>query len=334
MPNYATIEAEQANLLEHPAVKAWAKLGPVRIEPRRVMILKPEKKRSAVYRLENVGPAGSPVIAKRGRAANMAIELAIYREVFPHLALRTLRCYGFVQDQDPGFGWLFLEDAGEERYSSGSEEHRALAAQWLGTLHTSAAAHAAAKACLPDHGLNYYRKVVWLACETIQPSLANPALSANDLVVLHAILSHCEVLASHWSEVEETCNVVPQTLVHGDFSAKNVRTRRGQSGLELFPLDWDNAGWGIAGADVSQTDVVAYWSVVRHHWPGLSLDDMRRFANVGRMFWGLEPVTGEAESLASDWVQNVMRKMVAYEAEFADALEATGWKRVYNKAHA
>ncbi len=329
MPNYATIEAEQGNLLDHPAVKAWARLRSGRVDPARVLILKPEKKRSAVYRLENAGPAGSSVIAKRGREANLAIEVAIYREVLPHLPFRTLQCYGYTPDHDPGFGWLFLEDAGDEKYSSGSEEHRALAAHWLATLHVSAAAHAGAKASWPDRGVHYYRRIVSLAQDTVQQSLDNPVLSLGDLTILKSILSHCKVLLSRWSQVEEACNVMPQTLVHGDFSAKNVRTRRGQNRLELFPLDWDNAGWGIACADVSQTDGVAYWSVVRHHWPGLSLDDVRRFANVGRMFWSLEPVTGEAESLASDWVQNVMRKMRAYEEEIAAALRAACWPGVF-----
>ena len=324
----------ESNLLGHPAVKAWGRLGPARTEPERLVTLKPEKKRSAVYRLENVGRDGSAVIAKRGRMSNLVVEIALYRDVLSCLPLPTLRCYGFVADDDPAFGWLFLEDAGEGRYSLGSEEHRTLAARWVGTLHTSAAAHAAAKACLPNRRLNYYRKVVWLACETIRPRLTNPALSPGDLVVLNALLSHSEVLGAHWGEVEEICNLMPQTLVHGDFSAKNVRIRQGQHGLELLPLDWDAAGWGVAAADVSQIDVVLYWSIIRQHWPNLSLDTVKRFANVGRMFWGLEPVTGEAESLASDWVQNVMRKMVAYEAEIADALQATGWQRVRNNVYA
>jgi aminoglycoside phosphotransferase (APT) family kinase protein len=125
---------------------------------------------------------------------------------------------------------------------------------------------------------------------------------------------------------------MPETLVHGDFSAKNVRIRQGQHGLELLPLDWDAAGWGVAAADVSQIDVVLYWSIIRQHLPNLSLDAVKRFANVGRMFWNLEPVTGEAETLASDWVQTVMRKMIAYETEIADALRAMGWLRVRNNA--
>jgi len=329
MPNDATIDAEQSNLLEHPAVKAWARLRSERVEPASVLVLKPEKKRSAVYRLENAGPAGSSLIAKRGREANLAIEVAIYREVLPHLPFRTLQCYGYTPDQDPGFGWLFLEDAGDEKYSSGSQEHRASAAHWLATLHVSAAAHAGAKASWPDRGVNYYRRIVSLAQDTVQQSQNNPVLNLGDLTILKSILSHCKVLLSHWSQVEEACNIMLQTLVHGDFSAKNVRFQRSENGPALFPLDWDNAGWGVAAADVSQTDVAAYWSVVRQHWPGLGLEDLEHFANVGRIFWALDPITGEQESLASDWVGNVMRKMRAYEEEIAAALRAARWPGVF-----
>src|SRR5262249_35967420 len=101
----------------------------------------------------------------------------------------------------------------------------------------------------------------WTYCEMVRfggdasrQSLGNPALSGDDVDVLNAILSHCEVVTSHWGEVREICRLVPQTLVHGDFSAKNVRSRKGQNGLELLPLGWDDARWGDAAADFSQTD--------------------------------------------------------------------------------
>ncbi len=325
MPEYTAIEAAETDLLEHPAVKAWGKLQPTQARPPRVVMLKPDKKRSAVYRLENAGPTGSSVIVKRTRLTNIAIELHIYREVLPRLPIRTLRCYGFAEDRDPAFGWLFLEYAGDERYSSGNDEHRALAAEWLAVLHTSAAKHGMARACLRDRGLEYHRDIVRLVRDTIRRSLGNPALSASDLTVLKAIMSHCRVLELHWCQVKEICNAMTCTLVHGDFSAKNVRTRRGPNGLEIFPLDWDAAGWGIAAADLSQTDVAVYWSIARHHRPGVTLENLKRLAAVGRMFWSLEPVTGEAEPLASNWVENVMRKMRSYETEIADALQAMGW---------
>ena len=326
MRNHVTIsEGGPTGLPEHPAVKAWGKLCRTQVEPRRIVTLKPEEKTSWVYRLEDLGPSPSVVIAKRKRMASIAIEVAIYREILPHMPLRTLQCYGVVQDQDPLFGWLFMEDAGDERYSLDNGEHRALAAQWLGILHTSGVADAAAKACLPNRGLDHWHKIVLLACDIVRRSLVNPAFSIDDSAILNTILSQGQLLLDHWSQVEEICEIMPQTLVHGDFSPKNVRIRAASHGLELFPIDWDCGGWGMAAADLSQTDIAVYWSVVQHRRPGLDRHAVARFANVGRTLWALEPITGEADSLASDWVGNVMRKMRFYEGEIASAIQASGW---------
>jgi hypothetical protein len=43
------------------------------------------------------------------------------------------------------------------------------------------------------------------------------------------------------------------------------------------------------------------------------------------MFLALESITGEVDALASDWVNDVMRKMRAYESELSGALKAVGW---------
>jgi hypothetical protein len=165
---------------------------------------------------------------------------------------------------------------------------------------------------------------------TIQPNLANPALSSEDRIVLREILQHCEVLESRWREIAAICHLMPHTLVHGDFSAKNVRALRGPAGLDICPLDWDSAGWGIAAPDLSQIDAAVYWSIVRHYWPGLSLDELKQLANVGRIFWSLEPITGEREPLASNWLGNVMRKMRSYGAEIANSIQTAGWACVQN----
>lgn len=330
MPEYTTIGGAKADLYEHPAVKAWMKLRLAPLEPLKIVILKPELKRSAVYRVESARPVGSSVIAKRARLANISLEFKVYREILSYLPLRSLRCFGFAEDSHPEFGWLFLEDAGEERYSSSDEKHRSAAAQWLALLHASAASHVETRAWLPDRGLEYYRHIVGLVRTAIEPNLANPALSVNDRTVLHAILDHCDVLESRWSEIADICCLMPHTLVHGDFSAKNVRILRGHTGLDICPLDWDAAGWGIAAPDLSLMDAAVYCSVARHYWPCLNLHALKRLANVGRIFWALEPITGEAEPLASNWLGNVMRKMRSYEAEILDALKAAGWAYAQN----
>ena len=328
MRNPQTFEVGQANLIEHRAVKAWARLCPPSREPIRVTVLKPENKTSSVYRLEGVGPSGCAVIAKRKRIGSMALELTVYREILRHLTLRTLDCYGFIDDPDPAFGWLFLQDAGDRKFDFNNSEHRALAAEWFAGLHGGAARHSAsAKYLLPSRGLEHWRKIVLLACDIVRRSLVNPAFSADDLRILRAILSRGEVILLHWDRAQELCQPMPETVVHGDFCPKNARVGDSSNGLCLFPIDWDCAGWGLAAVDLSHTDINRYWSAARLIWPGLELATVEKFANFGRMLWAFEPITGETEPLVSSWVGNVMRKMTFYHAEIEDATRSAGWLR-------
>src|SRR2546426_8285305 len=90
MPKPPFAEVLPANMLEHPAVYAWSQLGPDRLEPDGVEVLK-RKPKSSVYRLTGVGPDGSSIIAKRGRAETARVERMIYEEVLPRLPVPALR---------------------------------------------------------------------------------------------------------------------------------------------------------------------------------------------------------------------------------------------------
>jgi hypothetical protein len=147
MSKHKNTEILRADLLEHPAVKAWNELQSTRVKPEFLEILQ-EHKKAAVYRLMGVGPREVAVIAKRCLTSTALVERTVYEEVLPHLPVAALRYYGFVEEDDT-FCWLFLEDAGKVRLSPLLEEHRVLAARWLGLVHASAArVNAAAR--LPD----------------------------------------------------------------------------------------------------------------------------------------------------------------------------------------
>src|SRR5438477_777794 len=100
------------DLAAHPAAKAWSTIRPGGAEPTEIERLKKEMK-AQVFRLESVGPDGSPVIAKRCERVNGLIERTIYEEVLPCVPGPALRCYGYVDEPNDQFCWIFLEDAGE-----------------------------------------------------------------------------------------------------------------------------------------------------------------------------------------------------------------------------
>jgi hypothetical protein len=321
----------QDNLLEHPAMQHWNTLWPSWVEPERIKTLQ-KRRRSSVYRLEGVGPFGASVIAKRSWLTKARVERAIYEEVLPHLPIPTVSYYGFVEEENSEFGWLFLACIDGEEYSPHSEEHRVLAARWLGLIHTSTAVTPAVHK-LPNREPGYYLERMGSAHTKILSNLNNPALSSDDLTVLKTVIDQCEVVASQWGWIERLCERLPHTLIHGDFAAKNMRIQTEQAPIILLPFDWGSAGWGSTAADLAQAGITsnAYWaspdlavyhSVVQESWPYLGMEDVQLLAIFGKIFRCLVCIDLDAESLATQWVEKCMANMRIYVRDMTEAIWA------------
>jgi hypothetical protein len=265
MSKFVTNQVVETNPIDHPAVKFWRGLGSDRVEPEAIVILKKRRKKkkgkSAVYRLEGLGPAGTGVIAKRCRRATAAKEFTIYEDTLPCLPVPSLEYFGFIEESNVDFCWLFLEDAGGEAYLPQVERHRTAAAQWLGLMQVSTA-QVAGEPKMPDNGSGYYQNRLRHLRETILGNLSNPALNSEDLTVLESIISLSNVLEPRWKEVEGFCQRFPRTLVHGDFVTKNVRFRNGSGAEAVVPFDWENAGRGVPATDIRLLDLSTYGSVI------------------------------------------------------------------------
>lgn len=339
MPEQATTEVIRTNLLEHRAVKAWRELRPARTEPTWIETLKKHKGKSRVYRLGGVGPGGTAVVAKRCRRATALIERTVYEEVLPRVPMPMLRYYGFVEEPDGECCWLFVEDAGGGEYSPLVEEHRALAGRWLGAVHT-APVSPDLEARLPARGPAQYLEHLRSVREAIVRNPANPALSADDLVVLKDLVAQCDILESGWSRVERSCAGMPRTLVHGDFVAHNARVRPGEGGADFLPFDWGIAGWGVAAVDLAQftghsisPDISSYWPEVRHSWPHLDARAVQRLANAGAVFrslaglhWHTWAVTYQYQyEHEYAWLRDFMGMVAHYRARLVNAMRAAEW---------
>src|SRR6266699_4534244 len=154
MPELPLTQSAHDVGLMHPAVRAWGELQHAWIESGRVTVLN-YKTNSQVYRLEGVGMAGRAVVAKKCPMATARVERLIYTRFLPLAPVPALQFYGFLEDAGGRLAWLFLEEATGQEYSLSSAEHRALAGQWLGTIHR-AALGADLRAALPDLGPSHY----------------------------------------------------------------------------------------------------------------------------------------------------------------------------------
>jgi hypothetical protein len=253
--------------------------------------------------------------------------------------LPHLHYYGFLQSDDE-WCWLFFEDAGNEEYSPQIEEHRLLAAQWLGIMHTSAARLAPASQ-LPDRGPKHYLARLQSAHAVIERALAELTFSGGDRAILESIVSQCDLLKGHWSEVEQSCKPVPRTVVHGDFVRKNLRVRTSLAGIVLLPFDWENAGWGLPTTDLATAglarftgnsaassecpEISAYSSAVCQFWPQFG-GDTRVLANLGMIFRLISSLEWASAGLAGERSGGAMARSLAqlrfYENQIAGAMQA------------
>ena len=342
----ARVEAPRAELETHPAVEAWGRLHPA-AEPRGITLFNGHKRRrkSDTYRLEGCGPDGTNVIAKRCRRSTAELERTIYQSVLSELPVSSLRYHGMVDDGDEQC-WLFLEDAGDERYSPLISEHRRLAAEWLAALH-GAAAEIPAASRLPDRGPDHHLAHLRSARKALVQQIADRAAAGEELRVLAALVSQFDALEARWSDVRAFCDTLPRTLVHGDFARKNLRVRGGEAGPALAAFDWEKAGWGVPAPDVARLrpderlaaarfresgefggfcadpSQEIYGSILRNGSAQPSAETIELMATVGTLFRCLATVHWQTRRFSSAW--SPLTQLQLCSLWIANAIQVTGW---------
>jgi aminoglycoside phosphotransferase (APT) family kinase protein len=247
------------------------------------------------------------------------IENTIYEEILPNLKIPSLKYYGMVEEANEEFCWIFLEDAGDEIYSPHVAEQRTLAAQWLAKMHTSAT-HVADPDSLPDKGPDDYLYRLKSARDAILSHTVNHTLTIENLALFEAVVSQCKVLIEQWDQVEKLFEGMPQTLVHGDFGARNLRVRKSDVRMNLLPFDWGEAGWGTPATDIRRVDVTDYWLMVRGQWPWLTVNALRQVVIVGKIFRHIDAIYWEVPSLKYEWLNTPRENIRIYASRLADAI--------------
>jgi len=331
MPDHASKEVLPANLQEHRAVKAWRTLQTEWFETDQIEILK-LKSKSAVYRLSGVGPDGSAVIAKRCPTATAVVERAIYDQFLTQLPLPALHCYGLVTEPEAESCWLFVEDAGQHAYSPGLEDHRALAGQWLGTVHRLPVS-AELQALLPDRGPAHYLKLLRSALEVMVDLAESPVLTAGEVALLRTVIVQYRAIETRWDEFVQFYGACPRTVVHGDFVIKNLRLQNGASAPALLVYDWEMGGWGVPATDLAQSlgrcaspDLEAYCSALQHN--GSQISTVRRLANFGNLLRLVNKIFWDTLGIGGKTRKHLLRPVAAlrhYEPQLAAALRLLDW---------
>ncbi len=251
MSERTTPEVLTEGVREHPAVQAWLQIQSDSWEPSSLELLQ-GRRYSTVYRLNHVRQDGARVIAKRCRTATARI-------------------------------------AAGARYSPQLPHNRALAGRWLAKTQL-AAMSAGLRSCFPDRGLGHYLRLLQACRAMLLHHLDGSAMSTEDATVFRNIAAHLDALESLWGELEEICDVMPRTLVHGDFVNKNLRVRDTATGDVLLVFDWEFTGWGVPAADLAQLidrvaspDLNLYCSILNREYSHVHLRDVQAVAACGNL---------------------------------------------------
>jgi Phosphotransferase enzyme family len=281
------------NLIAHPAVRAWSKLHHRAAVPCRIQALRPPRKRrhkASAFRVDGIGPKGSSIVAKLCLRETAELECLIYESILPKLSIPRLEYYGTIRSEDPERDWIFVEDAGDERYSRNDGEHRRLAAEWIATLHTSAQNLPALKQ-LPDRGPAHYLNCLRAARRRIDASRSNAVITRDQRTVLDRVDAYLQLFEDSWSDLERLCQSMPRTLIHGDLGGRNGRIKNRGGHRTLVVFDWETAGTGVPAADLTSSRIDAlsccldtYFSHTKGAWPFLTLENIVLFERIGRIF--------------------------------------------------
>jgi len=328
VPRHKVLEIQTEGVREHRAVQAWLQVHPDSGAPRSLELLQ-RRRYSTVYRLNDIGQDRPAVIAKRCRTATAHIERMIYDELLPLTGMPALRCYGTVQEEDGEFCWVFLEDAAGAAYSPQLRDDRALAGRWLAAMHLTTAC-ANLQPCLPNRALNHYLQSMH-GCRAIALHyLGVNELPAADAEVLRNVVTHMDTIESLWNQIEEICEVMPQSMVHGDFVIKNLRIRDSTAGPALFVFDWEFAGWGVPATDLAQftdraasPDLNIYCSILRRGGSHLDLHDIQAVAACGNLLRIVDQVnwaTAGFEFVSSPQLVKVIALLACYQTSMVEAV--------------
>lgn len=311
----------------HPAARAWCLLTGTHAMPTRVSVLKRGHK-SQVYRLRGLPVPGGTVIAKRCPIETARIERTMHEQILPDLPVPALCWYGFLQDEDAAFGWLFTEDAGDD---AAGRSHDALIARWLGTVHAVGAERA--RRLLPERGAPQYLAQLRAGRARIAAHLARDAPPADAGALLSRIVARCDEIEARWAEVDAACAALPPVLVHGDIKRKNLRpwNRRGRD--ELLALDWELAGWGSPvpelerlSADRTGGEAAALAGTYLEHagWTRVGQREVERLAWIGAVVRMAACIDWASVELDGGNEGKAMRQLRHYDERLAILLRGPG----------
>jgi hypothetical protein len=291
----------------HAATYAWLHAGGTGIPRAIERIGEAGERKSSVYRLHGLRPDNRPVVAKHMRRRTAEVEIVVYEEILNGTTLPALELFAFMHESETR-SWLFLEDAGDQRYRRSDPGHRRLAANYLATLHTELIGRPHA-ANLPACGAARYLELLERAKRSFEEAVRSGVAGERHIEQIRPSVDLLDQVTSVWDEIEPLCEGLPCSLVHGDFIPKNLRIRQTNSSPELVAFDWEAAGWGLPAEDLAEVDPDLYLSSMIAKGHDLVAQQVTLLANLGALFQSIAWMQSIAGQLGPDWADGACRQL-------------------------
>lgn len=306
MADRSLVDIPLANSIKHPAVVAWSRMMGSGSLPNRITRL--NEGHSMVYRLAGIAPDGGSIIAKKCSREDAHRTRAICTRVLPLLSQPALLFYGYLE-AGKRKAWLFLEDGGSVKCSLDNPDHQRAFSCWLAALHAGTAGYAD-DFTLPETGLDTYLKQLRTGRRKILKGLGLLELESQDDATLRTVVEWCDRIESLWPKLKAVVEGAPRTLVHGDYAPKNVLVRQTLGRPEVFPIDWETAGWGTPAMDLGEyPDLAIYTAHARACGAKWHIETVRGWAAVGKILRHIAAFDWASATLIGGWPPRGVRRM-------------------------
>ncbi len=239
----------------------------------------------------------------------------IYERFLPELPIAQVEYLGSLNDS-AGQVWMFVSAAEGEQYSQEEPLHGSAVASWIAEVHAGTNGWPLLEE-LPLRDAEYFLGRVRLARWQTRQRLETEGFEKAERAVLQQALDQCDALEAGWAAMVEICGSFPQTLVHGEFVAPNIRIAATPPYRVVQVFDWESSGKGAIAVDfVRGMDLEVYHRVVRRQWPEITLADIKHLASFARI---LRPFT-------RNWSKKPISEIESHVRLLSDAMSATNWK--------
>ncbi|MBI4317240.1 MAG: aminoglycoside phosphotransferase family protein [Chloroflexi bacterium] len=212
-------------------------------------------------------------------------ELCVYRDLLADANLGIARYYGSVWDDSKGTFWLLLEHVNGEILQYHEYPYWVASASWLGRMQRYMGQHSDRLSDCPvlaEHDRHFFVSTAERALHSV--SQLFPSLARN-----------LEEVLGKYDNLVETLVRQPKTLVHGDYTPRQIIVDAGSSPARICPVDWEGAAMGSSlfdlailadGFDGNRLDeiLLAYGRELGNcDVQTFDLDDIKHFANCVRL---------------------------------------------------